>query len=365
MAIKYDKFEMPKEIKVEVDDAKPNFARFIAEPLERGYGHTVGNALRRILLTSLESPSILSIRIEEVMNEYTAIEGVIEDMTHIVLNFKTVLLRKLPDTDDEDSKNQILSTKKLNVMQDLLDKNNGVYEVTIGELLNEQDDVEVINPEAVMFKLTRPFDKSIHMCVGFGRGYVSCEKHEVENKEFGEVFIDACFSPVRLVNYFVENTRVGRATDYDKLILDIHTDGRITPKEAVSFSMQLGIMHFKIFEKLKEKELVIDKPKIKENKEKEEILKKLALKIDEIELSVRSTNCLFSASISTIGELVVMPESDMLRFRNFGKKSLTEIRQKLADIELSLGMDLSKYGINKDNIKQIIEKYLNEKSGEE
>jgi DNA-directed RNA polymerase subunit alpha len=178
-----------------------------------------------------------------------------------------------------------------------------------------------------------------------------------------EIIIDSAFSPVCLVNYYVENTRVGQDTDFDRLILDVTTDGRVTPLEALTFAAQIGIQHLQVFTSIKMHSLVFDKGEMVVNRDRDEILQKLALKINEIELSVRSTNCLANANIETIGELVVMPESEMLRFRNFGKKSLTEIKQKLDELALSLGMDLSKYGINRDNIKSVIQNYLQEKMG--
>jgi DNA-directed RNA polymerase subunit alpha len=178
-----------------------------------------------------------------------------------------------------------------------------------------------------------------------------------------EIILDSAFSPVRIVNYYVENTRVGQDTDFDRLILEVSTDGRVTPVEALTFAAQIGILHFQVFEAVKTHAIHFDKGEMQVNRDRDEVLSKLALRINEIELSVRSTNCLANANIDTIGELVVMPESEMLRFRNFGKKSLTEIKQKLDELGLSLGMDLAKYGITRDNIKQVISAYLQEKSG--
>jgi DNA-directed RNA polymerase subunit alpha len=198
--------------------------------------------------------------------------------------------------------------------------------------------------------------------VAAGRGYVPSERHAFE-RVVDEIVIDSSFSPVRLVNYFVENTRVGQDTDFDRLILEVKTDGRVSPVEALTFAAQIGIHHFKVFEGISAHSILFDKGEATTNRDRDEILQKLSLKINEIELSVRSTNCLANANIDTIGELVVMPESEMLRFRNFGKKSLTEIKHKLDELGLSLGMDLAKYGINRDNIKSIIQNYLQEKVG--
>lgn len=364
MAVRYGKFEMPEKIKVDESTKAANFAKFIVEPFEKGFGHTIGNALRRIMLTSLESPAIISIRIEGVPHEYTAIENVIEDMTHIILNLKSVLLRYLPMEGDRHSKETKVISKILEITQDDIDKGGGEYRVTIKDLMGTSH-FEVVNGDLCIFTVTKPLSKKIDLKIGIGKGYVPSERHAHLERQFDEIVLDSTFSPVRVVNYYVENTRVGQDTDFDRLILEIKTDGRITPQEALTFASQIGIEHFAVFDALKTHALVFDQGEVETNKDREEILKKLALKINEIELSVRSTNCLSSANIETIGELVVMPESEMLKFRNFGKKSLTEIKQKLEEMGLSLGMDLSKYGINRDNIKGIIETYLQEKPGNE
>ena len=176
-----------------------------------------------------------------------------------------------------------------------------------------------------------------------------------------EIVIDSSFSPVRLVNYYVENTRVGQDTDFDRLVIEVTTDGRVTPVEALSFAAKIMVLHMGVFETIHAEPVNFEHGEIETNRDRDEILQKLALKIDEIELSVRSTNCLATANIETIGELVLMPESEMLRFRNFGKKSLTEIKQKLDELGLALGMDLSKYGITRDNVKEMIQTYLQTK----
>jgi DNA-directed RNA polymerase subunit alpha len=361
MVVKYGKFEMPEKIKID-DSSKTNtFARFIVEPFEKGFGHTVGNALRRIMLGALEAPAILSVRIEGVSHEYMAIEGIIQDMTHIILNLKGALLRKL-NTDEERSPREIkILTKVLEVTDDMIEKGNGEYKVLLKDLIGS-DDYEIVNPDHHIFTVTKPMSRRVDLRVSNGRGYVPSERHSFEQMH-DEIIIDTAFSPVRLVNYYVENTRVGQDTDYDRLILDVTTDARVTPIEALTFAAQIAIQHMQVFTSIKAHSLVFDKGEMVVNRDRDEILQKLALKINEIELSVRSTNCLANANIDTIGELVVMPESEMLRFRNFGKKSLTEIKQKLDELGLSLGMDLSKYGINRDNIKSVIQNYLQEKMG--
>ncbi|MBY0529249.1 MAG: DNA-directed RNA polymerase subunit alpha [Rhabdochlamydiaceae bacterium] len=361
MAVKYGKFELPSKIKIDEASRKLNFTRFIAEAFERGFGHTVGNALRRIMLSSLEAPAIVSVRIEGVPHEYMAIDGIIEDMTHIVLNLKNALLRKLPTDDEIGSREAKLVSRVLEITQDMLDKNQGHYVVTLKDLVGSSD-FDVVNPDLAIFTVTKPTTRKVDLKVAIGRGYVPSERHAYD-KVVDEIIIDSAFSPVRLVNYFVENTRVGQDTDFDRLILEVTTDGRISPEEALTFATQIGIHHFEVFDQLKLMSLSFDQGEIEMNTDRDALMAKLALKINEIELSVRSTNCLAGANIDTIAELVVMPESEMLKFRNFGKKSLNEIKSKLEEMGLSLGMDLAKFGINRDNVKQVIHDYLMEKAG--
>jgi DNA-directed RNA polymerase subunit alpha len=363
MAISYGKFEMPEKIQVEESKEDSNFAKFIAEPFERGFGHTLGNSLRRVMLTALESPSLISVTIEGVPHEYTAIEGDIEDMTHIALNLKGSLLRYLPSQDEANPRGIKQFSHVLEISEEKLLKEGGAYKVTMKDFLGDSI-FEVINPDDHVMTVTKPMVKRIDYKVAFGRGYVPAERIALE-RGIDEIILDAAFSPVTLVNYFVEDTRVGQDTDYDRLILEVTTDGRITPQEALTFATQILSQHIEIFDYLKKYTIAFEQEEEESNKDREELLRKLALKINEIELSVRSTNCLSGANIATIGELVVMPESEMLKFRNFGKKSLTEIKQKLTEMSLSLGMDLSRYGINCDNIQTIIQQYLEQKAGSE
>jgi len=361
MSVKYGKFEMPERIKVDEAQQSATFARFIIEPFERGFGYTMGNALRRIMLASLEAPAILSVRIEGVPHEYMAIEGVIEDMTHIVLNLKGALLRRL-NQDIAGSPREIKHiTKVLDITEEMIQKGDGEYRVRLKDLV-PSGDFDIVNPDHHLFTITKPMMKKVELKIGVGRGYVPSERHTFE-KGVDEIVIDSSFSPVRLVNFYVENTRVGQDTDFDRLILEVKTDGRVTPVEALTFAAHIGIHHFQVFQTISSHAITFDSGESIGNQDREEILQKLSLRINEIELSVRSTNCLANANIDTIGELVIMPESDMLRFRNFGKKSLTEIKQKLDELGLSLGMDLSGYGIDRDNIKEIIQNYLEAKAG--
>ncbi|MBS0630062.1 MAG: DNA-directed RNA polymerase subunit alpha [Verrucomicrobia bacterium] len=363
MAVRYGKFELPNKISRAESSKDGKFARFIAEPFERGFGHTMGNALRRIMLSSLEAPAIVSVRIEGVPHEYMAVEGIIEDMTHIVLNLKGALLRKVLTSEDSSSRRPRSITNTLEVTADQLDKHHGQFPVTLKDFLGKTD-FEIINPDLVIFHVTQPMTKRIEVKVAIGRGYVPSERHDFETV-VDEIVIDSIFSPVRLVNYFIENTRVGQVTDFDKLILEITTDGRVTPDEALGFAHQLAVHHFEIFKQIKDEQLIFESGEEGSDTDKDALMQKLALKINEIELSVRSTNCLSGADIGTIAELVIMPEPEMLRFRNFGKKSLNEIKAKLEEMGLYLGMDLSKLGITRENVKEVINQYISEKAGQE
>lgn len=360
MAVKYGKFELPQSITLDEHSATHTFARFIAEAFERGFGHTIGNSMRRMLLSSLEAPAIIGLRIEGIPHEYMAIEGITEDMTNIILNFKGALLRKLPNDDAPHSRDSHFISTDLDVTQDDIDSNQGQYDVTLGDVAKDAI-FEVVNPSLHLFTVTKPMRRRVDLRVAIGRGYVTSERHVVRDKTSDEILIDAAFSPVRLVNYYVENTRVGQDTDFDRLILEVTTDGRVTPAEALSFASQIGLKHFEIFNKLEIFALSFDEGLGEGATDQDEMMEKLCLRIDEIELSVRSTNCLSGANIDTIAELVSIPERKMLEFKNFGKKSLNEIKAKLSEMALHLGMDLNKYGINQENVKDKIRQYQEER----
>lgn len=356
MSVKYGKFEMPDKIVIENETATGTFARFIAEPFERGFGHTLGNSLRRMLLTALEAPAILAVRLEGVTHEYMAIDGIVEDMINIILNLKGALLRKLPTDETPNSREQRILTKKLEITQEDLDSNHGKYDVLLADIIDDRN-FELVNPSYHIFTVTKPMKKQIDLRVAYGRGYVPSERHNVRDKTVDEILIDAAYSPVRLVNYNVENTRVGQDTDFDRLVLEVTTDGRVTPVEALGFASQILLKHFDVFDQVQHQVLCFEELSGGSDADKDEIMDKLALRIDEIELSVRSTNCLSGANIETIAELVSIPERKMLEFRNFGKKSLNEIKAKLQEMGLHLGMELSRYGITLDNVKDRIREY--------
>lgn len=356
MTVKYGKFEMPQKITLDEKSASTTFARFVAEPFERGFGHTIGNSLRRMLLNSIEAPAIIAIRFEGIAHEYMALEGIVEDMTNIVLNLKGALLRKLPMEDAANSRGSRVLTKVLEITQADLDENDGYYEVKLGDII-EDGIFEIVNPNLHLFTITKPMQRQIDLRVSFGRGYVPSERHIVHDKTADEILVDAAFSPVTLVKYQIENTRVGQDTDFDRLILEVTTDGRITPTEALSFAAQIAHKHFDVFNQIQTHPLSFESNHEGRDSDKDEMLEKLCLRIDEIELSVRSTNCLSGANIETIAELVIIPERRMLEFRNFGKKSLNEIKAKLHAMNLNLGMDLSRFGITLDNVKDKIKHY--------
>lgn len=360
MSVKYGKFEMPHKIVVENESPDGTYARFVAEPFERGFGHTIGNSLRRMMLTSLEAPAIIAVRIEGIPHEYMVVEGIVEDMTNIILNLKGALLRKLPTDDEPRSRESRILSTVIEVTQDDLDKGGGQYSVKLNEVITAGN-YDVVNPDLHIFTATKPLRRQIDLRIAIGRGYVPSERHVVRDKTSDEILIDSAFSPVRLVNYSVENTRVGQDTDFDRLILEVYTDGRVTPTEALVFAAQIGVKHFEVFNKVKAVSLSFDEDIEEGHADQDELLDKLALRIDEIELSVRSTNCLSGANIDTIAELVSIPERRMLEFKNFGKKSLNEIKAKLTEMGLGLGMDLSSFGITPDNVKDKSRQFLEER----
>ncbi|MFN4175252.1 MAG: DNA-directed RNA polymerase subunit alpha, partial [Parachlamydiaceae bacterium] len=250
MTVRYGKFELPQKIVLDNETASDTYGRFVAEPFEKGFGHTVGNSLRRMLLSSMEAPAIISVRLEGVPHEFMAVDGIVEDMTNIVLNLKGALLRKLPMQDDPYSRDTRILSATLDITQDMIDNSKGQYDVTLGTVFKDGN-FEVVNPNLHLFYVTKPMKKQIDLRVAFGRGYVPSERHVVRDKTSDEILIDSTFSPVRLVNYMVENTRVGQDTDFDKLIIEVTTDGRLTPIEAIGFATQIGQKHFEVFNKIK------------------------------------------------------------------------------------------------------------------
>jgi len=306
--------EKPKIECVEINEKK-TYAKFVVEPLERGYGITLGNSLRRVLLSSLPGAAVTSVKIEGVLHEFSTVPGVVEDVTDIILNLKTLALKVYSDEP------QIVRIEA-----------QGPGEVTAGDIIRDSQ-VEVLNPEQHIATLDKDANLVMEMTVERGRGYRPAEKNKKEDHVIGIIPVDSIFSPVRKVNYTVTDTRVGQITDYDKLTLEVWTNGSIAPDEAISLSAKILNDHLKLFIGLTEK---IGDVEIMVEKEEEERDKILDMSIEELDLSVRSYNCLKRAGINTVGELIMKTEEDMMKVRNLGKKSLEEVDEKLASLGLSL-----------------------------
>ncbi len=314
------KFELPSKLTKVEEGASPTYAKFIAEPFEAGYGHTVGNSLRRVLLSSIEGAAISSIKVEGVQHEFQSIEGVVEDVTDIVLNLKKIL---------------IVSQKREPVRLTIKASREGP--VTAADIQPDPA-IQVINPDQVICTLdkARAFDAEIE--IKTGRGYCPGEANKKEEQAIGVIPIDSLFSPVRLVRYTVDNTRVGQITDYDKLVLEIWTDGRITPDDALKQAASILKRHLDVFDRVSEEHYEFESQQSTVSEEENKLRKLLNMSVNEIELSVRAANCLNNANITTVGELSMKTEQEMLKYRNFGKKSLNEIKEKLEALGLSLGM---------------------------
>ncbi|MFZ1054672.1 MAG: DNA-directed RNA polymerase subunit alpha [Opitutaceae bacterium] len=314
------KFELPSKLTKVEEGATPTYAKFIAEPFEAGYGHTVGNSLRRVLLSSIEGAAISSIKIDGVNHEFQSIDGVVEDVTEIVLNLKKVL---------------IVSHKRETISLGIKVNKQGA--VTAGDIQADAN-IQIVNPDQVICTLNskRAFEAEIE--IKTGRGYCPGEQNKKEEQPIGVIPIDSLFSPVRLVKYAVENTRVGQITDYDKLILEIWTDGRITPDDALKQAASILNHHLDVFDRVSEEAYEFESQQSEVSEEQNKLRKLLNMSVNEIELSVRAANCLNNANITTVGELAMKTEQEMLKYRNFGKKSLNEIKEKLEALGLSLGM---------------------------
>ncbi|NMC62257.1 MAG: DNA-directed RNA polymerase subunit alpha [SAR324 cluster bacterium] len=326
----------PKRVEVEVENVENRYGKFVAEPLERGFGLTLGTALRRILLSSLQGCAITAVRIDGVMHEFSTVSGVVEDVTQIVLNLKEVV----PCMEDKDEAHLTLEA-------------TGPCEVTAG-MIGGDPSVEILNPAQHIATLGEGATLKMELTVKVGRGYVPAEKNKVEGVPMGTIFIDSIFSPVRKVNVNVTNARVGQRTDYDKLTMEIWTNGSIAPRPAVAQAAHIAVDQLTVFVG---KDLVLEREEPKKEEPKTKFNDNLFRRIDEIELSVRSANCLENADIKYIGELVQRTEAEMLRTKNFGRKSLNEIKEILGEMGLSLGMKLDGFPTRKelDGIKDTTE----------
>ena len=329
MAIRLGRFEMPSRLVCSDEESTATYAKFTAEPLEAGYGHTLGNSLRRVLLSSLEGAAISTVQIEGASHEFQTLEGVVEDVTDIVLNLKQLLLNTVTR-----------EPRKLRI-----DVNRS-GEVTAADI-EAQAGVEILNPEMLICTLDkkRRFRAELDVCTG--RGYIPAEYNKTAETPIGVIPIDSLFSPVRRVKYEVENTRVGQRTDYDRLILEVWTDGRVAPDDALVQAAEILKRHVEVFRSFdKDATFEFEEDRERESEERNKLRQVLNMSVNEIELSVRAANCLNNANITTVGQLAQKSEAEMLKYRNFGKKSLSEIRDKLLElgqqrgVELALGMKI-------------------------
>ncbi|MBS1271915.1 MAG: DNA-directed RNA polymerase subunit alpha [Candidatus Marinimicrobia bacterium] len=317
-------FQIPNTVKLDEESATDTFARYTFKPLERGYGVTVGNAFRRILMSSIPGAAITAIKVDNVHHEFSTIDGVVEDVSEVILNLKQVKIR-LGDTKHEKVSLHL----------------TGPGEFKAGEIDDGSGDFEILNPDHQILTMNEDADFNIEVMLGRGRGYVPSEKNKLPEAPIGMIFIDSIFSPVTNANFNVEELQTAEKENMERLTLEITTDGSIEPGNALGYAAQLLKDHIQPF-------LMFESGEIKEPEKKidEEVLrvrKQLQRSIDELELSVRAYNCLKSANIETIADLVEKEESEMLKYKNFGKKSLQELVEKLGDLGLEFGMNVDKY----------------------
>ena len=320
-------FQKPKRLEVDRETLTDHYGRFYAQPFERGFATTVGNSLRRVLLSSIEGAAITAVRVEGVLHEFSPIPGAMEDTTDLILNLKRIPLKMHV----EHPKTLILKTSEPGEVR--------------AKHITPDPDVEILDPEAYIATLGQGSTLSVEMRVKQGRGYVSADKNFDEDLSIGWIPVDSVHSPIKKVNYFVENARVGQATDYEKLTIEVWTNGAVSPRDAVGLASKLMKDHLTIFINIDDEddEESGDTPVEISDQDREAWSEKLNKSVDEMELSVRSYNCLKNANIRTIGELVQKTESEMLKTKNFGRKSLNEIKEILGEMGLSLGMKLDNW----------------------
>ena len=320
MPIRLSRFEMPHNVQLDETTKTATYTRFVAEPFEIGYARTIGNSLRRVLLSSIEGAAISAVRIKGVSHEFSTIRGCAEDVTDIILNLKRVLLKTY--TRDP----QVITLKA-----------TGPCKVTAGDFAKDNS-ITVLNPKQEICTLDVDGTLEMECDVRTGRGFCLAEGNKRADQEIGRIAIDSIFSPVTRVNFLVENTRVGQRTDYEKLVLDVWTDGRVTPDDALKTAAAVLRRHLDVFVDYSNDEaLEFDADDKKGADERERLRKLLNMSVNEIELSVRAANCLNNANITTVGELAQKTEADMLKYRNFGRKSLNEIKEKMKELGLCLG----------------------------
>ncbi len=329
MAKRLGKFELPNRLAKVEETATDTYSMYVAEPFETGYGHTIGNSLRRVLLSSIEGAAIASIKIDGVQHEFQSVDGVVEDVTEIVLNLKKVLIK---------SHRRDSVTLTIDV-----DKSG---EITAGDI-QEDANIEIVNPDQLICTLDKKKRFYAELEVKVGRGYCVAEDNKKMEQSIGVIPVDSLFSPVQLVKYSVENTRVGQMTDFDKLILEVTTDGRINPDDAMKEASSILKHHLDVFDRVSDESVEFESESKEISEEQNRLRKLLNMSVNEIELSVRAANCLNNANITTVGELAMKSEQEMLKYRNFGKKSLNEIKQKMEQLGLSLGMKIDERLLSK------------------
>lgn len=319
MGIRWKTFEMPKRLELDQSTLAPVYGKFVAEPFERGYGTTIGSALRRVLISSIEGAAIVNIKLEGALHEFSTVPGVVEDVPQIVLNLKKLVLKY----HGKQPKKIVIDVKRKG-------------EITAKDIQADET-VEIVNPDLHIATLTQDARFHLEMEVARGRGYVPASRNKQEGMAIGTIPIDSIFSPVSKVNFIVEDTRVGQTTDYDRLILEVWTNGAMSPTEALLYASNILQRHLDIFVNFGE---LPEEEETEEEEEDKDFLELINKPITELELSVRSANCLEAANIKTIGDLVQKEEAQMLKYKNFGKKSLSEIQNILTGMGLHLGMNV-------------------------
>ncbi len=329
MGIKWKDFQLPKFLEIDESTHTATYGKFTAEPFERGFGVTLGNSLRRVLLSSIEGSAVTAIKIDGVLHEFSSVEGVLEDVTDIILNIKNLVL-----------------CSHSRAVKTIYIKKDKAGEVKAKDIITDGT-VEILNPDLHIATLTQDIKFHIEMEIGRGRGYVAAEINKKDEQAIGMVAIDSIFTPVKKVTYRVENTRVGQKTDYDRLILEVVTDGSIDPKEAMLYAANILRGHLDVFMNLGQLPEEMEEDEAM-SPEEASMYDKLRLPISELELSVRSSNCLRETNIKSIADLVKRSESELLGLRNFGKKSLTEVKELIVGMGLTLGMQIDEKKLKKE-----------------
>ena len=317
--------QMPEKIELDESNATATFGRFPVQPLEKGFGVTIGNSLRRVLLSSLPGTAITAIRVESIQHEFSTIKGVVEDVSDMILNLKQVRIKPI-------------NKKASKIMVNL--KGPGAFK---GEDIQKASpEIEVLNPDAHVATLNKDAEFELELRLGRGKGYVPAEENKMPDQPLGTVAIDSIFTPIKNVRYLVEPTRVGGQTDFEKLVLEVETDGSISPRDALTHAGRILQDHVRLFINF-DAEPETERAEVGMEAEAAKVREKLKMSVDELELSVRSHNCLRSANIRTLADLVRRDEGELLKFRNFGRKSLAELSAIVEEMGLSFGMDVDKY----------------------